>query len=271
MLKFRSLVPFIVLLLIPLVFLSLPPTISDYIKSHLSRWTGPVIQVASSTKHYVKDSITQFWTLWKLKDENESLQRRIRVLELEVMRFEETLQENKRLSNLLHFIEKEAWTSIPARVIGRDPSAWYRGIVIDRGRTHGILPGMAVVVGDGLVGKVMESYEDWSSVMLINDARCKIGALVEKTREMGILQGEASNRCILNFLPIDAKLSVGDKVLTAGFGRYIPKGIVVGTVARVSEHEYGLYRYALVDVSADPSRVEEVLVITDRGHADASA
>ncbi|MDP3981616.1 MAG: rod shape-determining protein MreC [Chlamydiota bacterium] len=265
MLKFRSFFPFVVLLIVPLVFISLPSSITEDIRIRISAWSGPVINISHHATEYTKRVISRFWKLWQALDENTSLKKQIQDLQLEKMQYHETELENSRLLDLLQFVEKEKWQSIPARVIGRDPNAWYKGILIDRGRIHGVMPGMAVVVGDGLVGKVMDAYEDWSNVLLLIDTRCKIGALIQKTREIGILQGDESTRCIINYLPIDAKFDIGDTVVTAGFGNFIPNGIMIGSVNRVYEHEFGLYRCAIVNINVDLSKLEEVLVIIRHG------
>ena len=63
------------------------------------------------------------------------------------------------------------------------------------------------------------------------------------------------------YLDADAQLEPGDRVVTAGLGGPFPKGLLLGTVVRVTRQELSGSAYAVVAPAARLGRVEEVLVL----------
>jgi rod shape-determining protein MreC len=54
----------------------------------------------------------------------------------------------------------------------------------------------------------------------------------------------------------------GDRLITSGLDGVFPKGLLVGTVVKVRKKSHGLFQYIGVALAADPSRIEEVLVVS---------
>ena len=80
---------------------------------------------------------------------------------------------------------------------------------------------MAVVNGDGLVGRVYEVGVNYSKVLTIIDPRSKLGCLVQRTRDNGILAGGVSDtddtaECTVNYLPNVNNIMPGDVIVTSG-------------------------------------------------------
>jgi rod shape-determining protein MreC len=193
--------------------------------------------------------------------EKEDLRRRISELENELVELEEIAHENKRLRNLLGFKQEIEKFSIPALVIGRDPSNWSSVVFIDGGARDGIAKDMVAISGKGLVGRIREVGDSMAKVMLINDIDSKVGAIVQRVREQGLLVGTTEGNCKLIYLSLDADIVIGDKVLTSGMGGVYPKGIFIGHVVEVAKEKGRLYKYAVVEPSSKLSKLEEVLCV----------
>jgi rod shape-determining protein MreC len=177
---------------------------------------------------------------------------------------EETLainDDNARLRNLLDFRKMIPYTSIPAQVIGRDPSNWSNSLIIDKGSSSGIKADMAVMSTRGLVGRIVEAGKLSSKALLITDPNLKVGVLIRRNRQGGILTGRPGGRCKIIYISLDSDVKAGDKVMTAGFGSVFPKGILIGEIEKVGREEGRLYKYAILKPSQDLSRLEEVLCI----------
>jgi rod shape-determining protein MreC len=87
--------------------------------------------------------------------------------------------------------------------------------------------------------------------------------MLEKTRLQGVLRGTPDGSIVLERVMSDEKVSPGDVVLSSGGEQIFPKGLPVGTVTKVSPgHE--MFLNIQVKPAADLSRLEEVLVITQR-------
>ncbi len=76
--------------------------------------------------------------------------------------------------------------------------------------------------------------------------------------------GRDRSTCLMKYIPLEAEIRVGDRIVTSGMGGVFPKGLVIGTVTQVTKREADLYQEALVKPNADLMRLEEVFVIVKR-------
>ncbi len=197
----------------------------------------------------------------ELLNENESLKKRGGELSLEMQRFGELKGENQRLRDLLHFKRSVGVDTISAEVIARDPNDWAGSFVIDKGVDDGLKKDMAVCSSKGLLGKVVDPHKSTSLVMLITHPGFKTGGMLRDSRINGIVVGEGKGTVKMLYIPVDAEVKAGETVITSGFSRIFPKGIVIGEVVSVDRSKTGLYKYATIKPSADSFTQEEVLCI----------
>ncbi|MCX6355986.1 MAG: rod shape-determining protein MreC [Candidatus Aureabacteria bacterium] len=200
----------------------------------------------------------------RLATENQALRGKVAELSRDLRDLRDLKDENNRLRSLLNFKEKSAYALMPAEVIGRDTHQWNNSILIDKGIRDGVRNEMVVVCETGVVGKVIETAPSISTVLLLLSAQSKLGGIVEKTREMGIVEGTLFHALRLIYLPRQAAAKKGDRVLTSGLGGVYPKGLLIGVCTGVYEGENGLYSCADVLPGADFSRLEEVFVLIPR-------
>ena len=228
------------------------------------------IQNAFST---VTGSIRDFFTNWRnydaLEEENAQLARENQQLSLELDSAAEALAENERLRELLGAQDLyESLDPIYAKVIARDAGQWFTTFSINRGTSSGVSTGMAVVNGDGLIGRVYEVGLNYAKVLTIIDPRSSLGCLVQRTRDNGILRGGVSDsddtaECYIYYLPNVNNIMPGDTIVTSGTDELYPQGITVGTVSEVSLSAGSEGNYAIVTPAVDFLHIEEVLVLRD--------
>ena len=169
--------------------------------------------------------------------------------------------ENERLTRLLGVRQLSpgfANRLMYARVIGRSPSAWNRVFLIDKGVREGVHVNQPVLSAQSILGKIIEAGPSVSKALLLTDPNSRVGVMIQRTRQQGILYGTISGECRIKYLSIDAEIKSGDTVVTAGFGGFFPKGVLVGKVLRAWKEPGQLYQVALVSPATDLSRVEEV-------------
>jgi len=196
-----------------------------------------------------------------LEEENKILHDRVDLLTRMSEETQAINDDNTRLRSLLDFRGTIPYKSIPAQVIGRDPSNWSNSLIIDNGSSSGIKANMAVMSTRGLVGRIVEAGRLSSKALLITDPNLKVGVLIRRNRQGGILTGRPAGRCKIIYISLDSDVKAGDKVMTAGFGSVFPKGILIGEIEKVGREEGRLYKYAILKPSQDMSRLEEVLCI----------
>ena len=149
---------------------------------------------------------------------------------------------------------------IEATVIGYDPEAALRVITIDRGAKDGIRRDDGVVTGAGVVGRVMEVAPLSSKVLLVTDATSKLPAIVQRGRWWAIAVG-TSTRVKLQYVSQDAKLHVGDRVVT-GEGRSFHAGVLIGRIKQLDPVPAGaLDQSAIVQPAADLASLSRVVVL----------
>lgn len=181
-------------------------------------------------------------------------------------RLAELRKENDRLRRMLGLQERSEYELIAADVITRDPNKWFNTLTINKGSAHGVERNMAVVTSDGLIGNVLSVSPLSSQVILLTDARRRVSAVVQRSREpgqVGVVNNEPSRPGYLRMtnLPREANIQPGDTVISSGLGGVFPKGLVIGYVLETSEDEYGIVQNALLRPAANFNRLEEVFVV----------
>jgi rod shape-determining protein MreC len=258
--------PLLVALVLLLVFSVLSLSLKRF--PALKRVEGLVISMTApglEGLEYVGRSVKQVWmgyiNLLGVRRQNLELQRQLEEYKQREVRFHEAQQALTRLEALLDLKRQVALPVIGARVIAYDPTLWSRSAIIDQGRAQGVKDALPVLAPQGIVGRVVEVYPQYSKVMLIVDRKSGADAMVQRTRIRGILKGKGGNRCSLEFVPKNADIQVGDLVLASGLVGLFPKGLVFGKVTKANKKNPGVFQEIEVSPSADLSALEEVLVV----------
>src|SRR5580704_3033078 len=202
-----------------------------------------------------------YFYLRGVRAENRNLKAQIEQMRLEQVRMSQDADQARRLQALLAFKEQFISQTMAAQVIGGSGSELSRSVYIDKGYNDGVKTDMAVITGDGVVGKVLRTYRTSSLVLLIDDQTSGVGAILDKTRLQGIMRGTSSGEVVLEKVMSDETVPPGELVLTSGGDGIFPKGLVVGRVTKVTPGS-DLFLNIHVRPAADLSRLEEVLVVT---------
>ena len=197
-----------------------------------------------------------------VEEENRRLRVELGFLREENNRLQEALLAAKRLGKLAPLQERRS-TAVAANVFARDPSSWFKTVLVDKGEKDGVSRDMAVAVAEGVVGRVIEAFPNTAKVLLITDPNSGVDVIVQRTRAQGIMEGRVEEFCILKYVKKSDDVQVGDKVITSGLGGIFPKGLLTGTVTKVERKRPGIFQAVEVVPSADLSRLEEVLILSE--------
>jgi rod shape-determining protein MreC len=140
---------------------------------------------------------------------------------------------------------------------------------------------MPVITSEGPVGRVDKVYGDYADVVLISDPSSRIDVVIrdpaqptaQRNGARGLLVGMGrpdSYACKIEWLErqgrpglqpsADAKVKVGDEVVTSGLGASFPAGLVVGKVSKIIGDD-GMFQSVEVNPTVDVSRVRAVMVL----------
>ncbi|MFQ5903561.1 MAG: rod shape-determining protein MreC [Candidatus Binatia bacterium] len=197
-----------------------------------------------------------------LASENEGLKRRILELEAERNRLLEAEATNRRLRELLEFRSQLPSGSITAAVIGNSASTWSRSLILDKGSADGVFKGMAVVSPVGVVGQIVAVTSRSAKALLLTDPNSGVDVIVQRSRARGIVSGSLDNEPNMKYVKRSKDIQEGDRLITSGLDGVFPKGLLVGTVAKVRKKSFGLFQYVGVALAVKPSQIEEVLVVS---------
>ncbi len=120
-----------------------------------------------------------------------------------------------------------------ADIVYVDHASWLKTLLLYVG-SGPIVRDQPVVSGEGLVGRVVLVTGPYAKVQLVTDRAASVGAMVERTRRQGVVRGAGGGALEMDFVPLQADVREGDRVVTAGIDGIYTRGIPVGTVIEVS-------------------------------------
>ena len=227
----------------------------------------PVQNAVHTVTGKVKGVFTNLRSYKALQDDYAAISFENEQLRMELQSAEEAVQENERLKSLIDAQDTyDSLDPVYAKVIARDAGPWFKTFSVNRGSSSGVSTGMAVVNGDGLIGRVYEVGLNYAKVITIIDTRSAVACLMQRTRDNGVMRGQiadsdSSAQCYVYYLPNVNSISPGDIVVTSGTDSLYPKGLKIGAVTALSLDAGSEGTYAIVTPSVDFQRIEEVFIL----------
>lgn len=221
----------------------------------------PVSTVGNTTTGF-------FGSIFEMRNavsENEGLKQRLNQVESEAIESRNLQAENERLRNLLNLTKTQPYQIVPAEVIGRDPSAWFNMILINRGSTSGVEINMPVVTGDGVVGRVVATSPLTAQVLLLTDDKSAAAAIIGQvgaSNALGSIRGGSTSDLLeMKYVSGQEKVEAGNIVTTTGQDRIYPAGLKVGEVAEVKSGSVSSPHTIYVKPAAPLGSLQDVAVL----------
>lgn len=222
---------------------------------------APVQEIAAETTQFIKDIWRHYFSLVSTAHINDTLKKQLSQAAAHKNACVEVELSNKRLRTFLDFKRTNDAHVIAAEVVGKDPSRWFRSIIIDKGEKAGVVEGMPVVIPEGVVGQVIMTTGQYAKVQLMIDRNSAVDALVQRSRARGIVQGKSADRCLFQYVLRKNDVKLDDVVITSGLDGVYPKGLRIGKVSSVVRRNAGIFQDVEVTSFVDFEKLEEVLVI----------
>ncbi len=221
---------FSLLSLFLLIFSSSQPVAVEKFRMALVDRLAPAMDVLGRPVAAAENAVRSVSEYVHIKQENERLrQENARLAQWQnaavVME-----KENRELRGLLNYKPEPQFSFVSARIIADTGGPFMRNVVITAGKLDGAREGMAAIASGALIGRIVESG-DWSSrIMLITDINSRIPVSVTGSGDNAILAGDGASGLKLLYLPQNAEIKAGDRIVTSGHGGVFPPNIPVGTV-----------------------------------------
>lgn len=262
----KSLIIFAFIILVQMILLSFQlPRGQD--PSYLER---TFFSILSPLQRGIDSLIKGFISGWEnyiylrdVKKENEILRKEILTLKEENILLRQSLKDYETLIKMKSNLKTIEESIISAKVIGLDPSNYFRSITINRGSKDGIRENMAVLDPRGfLVGRtILPISRGESRVHLVTDTSFAVSVETEKKEIVGILSGDGKGGCYLKYvLETEKDISEGDRLITTGYDGIFPPGILVGIIASIVPGDT-LFKEIMVNPFFDFRHLNQVAVI----------
>ncbi len=222
---------------------------------------GPFQEIVTHTTRFFRGIWSHYFDLVSASMENEQLRHELNQALEDRNLYNETLLANIRYRNLLNFQQYMAEPTLAAEVVGRDPSPWFKTIIVNKGSEDGVQQGAPVVVPEGIVGLVVEVAPRYAKVLLIIDQNSAVDGLVQRTRSRGVVKGDPGGDCIFKYVLRKHDVSLGDTVVSSGIDGVFPKGLRVGRVSEIVKLNAGIFQEIVVTPYVDFEKLEEVLIV----------
>ncbi len=158
--------------------------------------------------------------------------------------------------------------TLGARVISAPMTSQFRvlRLRIDRG-DRDVQVGMPVLSAKGPIGRISKVWGEYADVVLVSDPMSSIEVIIPRSGGRGILAGLGrgdSYACKIEWLERasrpEAKIVVGDTVVTSGLGATFPPGLAIGKVKRILRDD-GMFQHVEVEPTVNPGQVRVVEVL----------
>jgi len=195
----------------------------------------------------------------RAEHQNAELKAEVALDQAQIRSLSDDASENRRLRALLDFRPRLPYSTVAAEVIGSSPGEGSKTVLIDKGADAGLSTDFPVVTPDGVAGKIVALYPHSAQVLLVTDPAAGAGGLLANCRAQGVLKGTGQGLARLDYVMNDNAVAPGEPVVTSGLDQVFPKGLLLGTVVKVTDGN--IYKNILVKPAASLDRLEDVLVV----------
>lgn len=204
------------------------------VRQSLQTLIHPLQLLANKPSQIYRD-VDEYFTLHNnLIDENQRLKQHALQQDIALQKLNTLAFENDNLRQLLQANKAIVESSIVAEImhVGRD--LFTKKVIVNRGETHKVVAGEAVVDATGVIGQVTRVYPLSSEVTLITDKSLAIPVQIERNGLRAIAFGHGRDNTLdLPYLPINVDIQRGDRLVTSGIDGVYPAGLSVATVSQI--------------------------------------
>ena len=170
-----------------------------------------------------------------LLHENKRLKRDLLMAQTELERLNSLKQENTRLRHLLNAVAEMPGRVVAAGILAVDLHPFQNLVTLNAGHNLGVHDGQPLLDAEGVVGQIVHTGPMSAKAMLITDPASAVPVEIQRTGLATLAVGTGSlNELSLPYLPNNADVKPGDRLITSGLGGRYPRGYPVAVVTDVA-------------------------------------
>ena len=191
--------------------------------------------IASIPGNTISPMFTTIQSHFKIYEQYELIKLELKKLKNQQNQIDYLKIENDKLKKVIDDTDIYDYESIISKVLVDKESPFLKSVILNKGFNSGLKKGMPVLKGPYFVGRITEVNYLSSRVLLISDLNSKIPVLIEPMGYQAIMSGTGDDLALLDFLPKNHQLEVGNLVYTSGTGGIFFEGIPIGRVELIEE------------------------------------
>ena len=191
--------------------------------------------IASMPGNSIDTVFTKIENYFEVYEQYETVKSKLQQLENQQNQINYLKIQNDKLKKIIDDSDIYNYESVTAKVLVDKKSPFLKSVILSKGFNSGLKKGMPVLDGPYFVGRITEVNYLSSRVLLISDLNSKIPVIIEPMGYQAIMSGTGKEFALLDFLPKNHQLEVGNLVYTSGRGGIFFPGIPIGRVELVEE------------------------------------
>lgn len=159
--------------------------------------------------------------------------------------------------------EYRQYQYLSAKIISNSVFLQQNYIMLHRGSAEGVVPNMAVIGMDGIIGTVVHVSENMSLVMSLLNRQSKVIATLKKGSGLGEVSwdGKDPRYLLLTKIPKTVVIKKGDTVVSSPYSDKFPPGLPIGTVYKVEQDQETNTYILLVKTAVDFYNVQHAYAV----------
>lgn len=232
------------------------------IRYYLDTIISPLYYVSNSPRATFDTLNDMSKTHQKLFDENVALKNELQSRQSELLQLAFLKKENNKLRELLGSpLQHDEYKKV-AQVLLADSDPYVYQIVLNKGEKEGVFVGQPVVDEKGIVGQIYKTASNTSRAILICDYQHAIPVQVLRNDMSMVAVGNGCNNdLLLDFLPNNVDIQVGDVLVTSGLDEQFPEGYPVAVVSSVKLDMHDSTPVISATPTADLKRLRYLLLL----------
>jgi rod shape-determining protein MreC len=235
-------------------------------RSAVSAVVGPVERAAAAIVRPVRGVLEDIGNLGRSKDRIDKLEAENARLRAENNQADLYATRLREISKVNHLAGVGQYRIVKAQVVALgDALGFEYTATIDAGTKDGIKPGLTVINGDGLVGRVKTVGRDTATVLLAIDPISTVYVRLEASLRVGAMTGRGQGDLDFQLRDANATVKKGERLVTFGSqgkGPFVAE-VPVGTISAVESTPGALTRSAKIKPFVDFNALDIVAVIME--------
>jgi len=220
----------------------------------------PAAEKTSDVFNYLSSPFKFLVQMKDLDRENKEVEDANKALRAELARLNDNIHLCSAVNKEINTSKLNGYSLVEGRIIGRTASSFNQGIIVNVGSKDGVREKAAVMSSGYLIGQVKKVEENRSEIKPIFAHDSLIPAVLEKSRETGLVQGGLQGLSLIE-IPSTTQVKSQDRVLTSGLGGDLPSGILIGETQEVQKEKNNLFQTVKITTPIEISTLEIVSII----------